>query len=256
MCFEPGSLPPRPPRSGSLATSERRTLLAEDGTGVAARVARTGVDDAPGVVVVPDIRGLMPYYEQLADLFAEAGVNAVAIDTFSRAAGTGYRDKDFDFEQHRASLDDGNMWQDVGAALDALREVTSGPLHVLGFCAGGRTALLNAARPGIAGVVGFYPWPARVQAGGTGPQVEAEAGRLTAPVLSLFGGGDERIPPAEYEAFTAALAAAGTPHSTVVFEDAPHSFFDRTMAEHAAHCERAWDLVLRLFDGEPVADLV
>ena len=56
-----------------------------------------------GVVVLPDIRGLHPYYVALAERFAEAGLPAVAIDYFGRTAGvaeTGTRGEDFDWKTH------------------------------------------------------------------------------------------------------------------------------------------------------------
>ena len=39
------------------------------------------------MVVLPDVRGLHPYYVELAERFAEAGIPAVAIDYFGRTAG-------------------------------------------------------------------------------------------------------------------------------------------------------------------------
>ena len=47
-------------------------------------------------MILPDVRGLHPFFEELALRFAEAGVHAVAIDYFSRTAGTGRASADFD----------------------------------------------------------------------------------------------------------------------------------------------------------------
>jgi carboxymethylenebutenolidase len=80
---------------------------------------------------------------------------------------------------------------------------------------------------------------------------EARAGRFRAPVLALYGGADEKITPEDQHAFAEALTAAGILHETVVYDDAPHSFFDRAMDEHAEACADAWRLVLRFF-GVPV----
>ena len=41
-------------------------------------------DGSTGVVVLPDVRGLFRFYEQLAERFAAAGHPAIAIDDFGR----------------------------------------------------------------------------------------------------------------------------------------------------------------------------
>lgn len=62
-------------------------LTSADGTEFLAYSATAGVPGAPAVVVMPDIRGLLTFYEELADRFAERGFDAVAIDYFGRTAG-------------------------------------------------------------------------------------------------------------------------------------------------------------------------
>jgi carboxymethylenebutenolidase len=117
--------------------------------------------------------------------------------------------------------------------------------YVLGFCFGGRAAFMQGAEPEVAGVVGFYGWPARLEEGGSSPLEEARAGRLQAPVLAIYGGADEKITPDDADAFAEALNAGGVLQESVVYEGAPHSFFDRGMEEHAEACADAWRLVLR-----------
>ncbi len=51
-------------------------------------------------MVLPDVRGLHPFYEELALRFAEAGVDAIAIDYFGRTAGVGKRGADFEYMPH------------------------------------------------------------------------------------------------------------------------------------------------------------
>ena len=41
----------------------------------------------------------------------------------------------------------------------------------------------------------------------------------------------------------------GIEHRIVVYPDAPHSFFDRTMSEHAEACRDAWAQVLGFVDS-------
>jgi carboxymethylenebutenolidase len=132
----------------------------------------------------------------------------------------------------------------VRAAISHLEDAGIRQIFVLGFCFGGRAAFMQASQSGIAGVVGFYGVPTRGERGQT-PVDEARAGLVRAPVLALYGGADEAITPADRDAYDAALASAGVEHESVVYEGAPHSFFDRAMAEHAEACADAWERVLR-----------
>jgi carboxymethylenebutenolidase len=249
MCFEATDRPPQPPRTGHLADSERLTLRSD--VDFAATFARTTAEDAPGVVILPDIRGLHPYYEALAEAFADAGVHALAIDLYARTAGAEHRGDDFEWQPHRAATRDATIAQDVRAAIDELKGRGASRVYVLGFCFGGRAAYMQGSQPGIAGVIGFYGGPTRAEEGGSSPVEEARAGRLKAPVLALYGGADENITEEHAEEFAAALNEAGVLQETVVYDGAPHSFFDRKMAEHEQACADAWHRVLR-FMGVPV----
>ena len=60
------------------------------------------------------------------------------------------------------------------------------------------------------------------------------------PVLAIYGGADQGIPPEVRDTFDRALDAAGVQHRTVVYDDAPHSFFDRKAAEFAEASDGAW----------------
>jgi carboxymethylenebutenolidase len=67
---------------------------------------------------------------------------------------------------------------------------------------------------------------------------------MRCPVLGLFGGADQGIPPEDVEEFDRSLDVAGVPHEIVVYPGAPHSFFDRKYDEYAEACEDAWRRVL------------
>jgi carboxymethylenebutenolidase len=119
-----------------------------------------------------------------------------------------------------------------------------GRLYTIGFCFGGRLSFLQAASDiGASGVIGFYGWPVGSNRAGL-PAPADEAPRFTCPVLAIWGAADEGIRPDAVAAFDAALDAAGKEHRTVVYPDAPHSFFDRNAAEHAEASAGAWREVL------------
>jgi carboxymethylenebutenolidase len=245
MCFSPEAQPPSPPRSGQLQGSERTTLSTSDGGLTAAAIARTlAGPDAPGVVILPDQRGLHVYYERLAEAFADAGVHAVAVDFYHRTAGTSFRGDDFDFASHRSEVTTEHLAADASAGAEALRALGVERVYALGFCFGGRGALLQAAEPGWAGVVGFYGFPTRESEDGRSPVNDAQNGAVRAPVLALFGAEDAAVGAEAPEIYRQALEQAGVKHEIAVYEGAGHSFFDRHMVEQAVHCADAWDRTL------------
>ena len=66
---------------------------------------------------------------------------------------------------------------------------------------------------------------------------------MAAPILALLGGDDPRSRRGR-RAFDEALEAAGIDHEVVIYEGAPHSFFDRKHEEFAAASDDAWTRVL------------
>jgi carboxymethylenebutenolidase len=247
MCYDADARPPLPPIRGSALDAREVTLTSADGTRVAAYAARAAAPSGAGMVILPDVRGLHPFFEELALRFAEAGVNAIAIDYFSRTAGTGRRGADFDYQAHVAQMRPPTIEADIKAAVDYLRSADGGAaqrIYTVGFCMGGRISFLQAASPfGLSGVIGFYGPPTDSHRTGLAAPAEVCA-RFTCPVLALWGGADRGIGPEAVQAFDAAMDRAGVMHTTVVYPGAPHSFFDRTAAEHTEASADAWRQVL------------
>jgi carboxymethylenebutenolidase len=255
MCHEATSRPPLPPIAGGagVAGADDLVLTSGDGTRIGAFCARSDATGAPGVVILPDVRGLHPYYRDLATRFAVAGVHATAIDYFARTAGVGDRDDGFQYRPHADAVRGANVALDVMAAMAHARSEAGGgarTLFTLGFCFGGRMSFLQAARQdGLSGVVGFYGWP--LAADDRDP--ESPLSRVPAfgcPVLGLFGGADTGIPRSDVDDFRSALDEAGVPNEIVVYDGAPHSFFDRKFVEFAGPCDDAWRRVLAFVRSE------
>jgi carboxymethylenebutenolidase len=249
MCFERDARPPLPPISGGAGVvgADPVVLEASDGNRFNAFSARTDVAGAPGVAILPDVRGLHPFYEDLALRFAEAGVHATALDYFGRTAGLGPRGDDFDHQPHRERTRPQTIALDVEATVGHLRRPEGGAAErivTVGFCFGGRHSFLQAAGDlGLDGVIGFYGWPGPADPNDTNaPTLLAD--RFTCPVLGLFGGADRGIPREAVERFRRALDQAGVRNEIVIYEGAPHSFFDRSYEEHREASEDAWKRVL------------
>src|SRR5262245_63083849 len=100
MCVDNDSRPPIRPIAGGSAGSRDFRLASTDGTRFMAHAARASRPTGAGMVVIPDVRGLHPYYKEFADRFAEVGVDAVAIDFFPRPAPSDDRGETVDFMSH------------------------------------------------------------------------------------------------------------------------------------------------------------
>jgi carboxymethylenebutenolidase len=243
MCFDLDSAPPIPPLSGAAVSHDDVVLEAADGTRLAAFVATPEEPTAAGVVILPDVRGLYRFYEELALRFAERGYAAVVFDYFGRTAGVEKRGDDFEYMPHVQQTTPAGVQADVGAAVEHLRGHGVENVFSVGFCFGGRHSWLAAASGhGLAGAVGFYGRPGSGTDGSPGPiQRVAE---MSAPILALQAGDDAGIPVEDSHAFDEALTAAGVEHELVVYPGAPHSFFDRKYEQFAADSEDAWNRVL------------
>jgi len=243
MCFDLDSAPPIPPISGAAVSHDDLVLESSDGNRFAAFLATPDEPSATGVVVLPDVRGLYRFYEELALRFAERGYAALAFDYFGRTAGTEKRDDDFEYMPHVQQTTPGGVQADVAACVQHLRANGVTSLFTVGFCFGGRNSwLASAAGHDLAGSIGFYGRPGPGNDGTPGPI--QRAGDMKAPILALQGGDDPGIPVDDSQELDRALSEAGVEHEVVIYEGAPHSFFDRKYEEFAADSEDAWNRVL------------
>ena len=232
MCFELDSSPPIPVIRGAAVSHEELELEAADGNRFAAFSAAPDAVSGVGVVILPDVRGLYRFYEELALRFAERGIAAVAFDYFGRTAGAGKRGDDFEYRPHVEQTTPEGVQADVAAAIAYLRERGATTIFTVGFCFGGKHSWLAAAdQDGLAGAIGFYGRPA---------DAAAHAGELKAPILALQAGADQNISAEDNAAFEQALTDAGVEHELITYEGAPHSFFDRKQEEFAAASDDAW----------------
>ena len=250
MCFGRDSTPPISVIRGAAVSHRELELESADGTHFAAFFAEPEKPSRNGVVILPDVRGLYRFYEELALRFAERGIAAIAIDYFGRTAGVGKRDDDFEYMPHVENTKQDAIQADTRAAVEYLRSPQGGScsgVFTVGFCFGGHNSWLAAASGhGLQGAIGFYGRPGRGRDGSPGP-IE-RAGEIEAPILALMGGADEGIPPSDVAALEEALSAAGVEHEVVTYDGAPHSFFDRRYDDFAEASEDAWRRVLAFIE--------
>ena len=238
MCYSDDARPPLPPVGGGASDHGDFVLAASDGNKFAAHFARAAKPTGAGMVVMPDVRGLHEFYKELARRFAEAGIDAVAIDYFGRTAGIGDRGEGFEFMPHVEKTTQDGIRNDVAAAVAYLRSKEGGAVKsvfTVGFCFGGSSSWnQSAGGHDLGGSIGFYGRPERSL---------GLIGKMHDPLLLLVAGADF-TPQEAFRDFDRRLSEANVPHEMHIYEGAPHSFFDRTFAEWKDYCDDAWRRML------------
>ena len=239
MCYGDDARPPLPPISGAAADHGDMVLTSADGTKFAAHFARASRPSGAGMVVLPDVRGLHRFYKELAERFAEAGIDSVATDYFARTARTGERDDSFDYMPHVNQTTPEGIAADTAAAIAYLRSKDGGAVKsvfTVGFCFGGSNSWNQSAlNPGLSGCIGFYGRPMRSE-----PYIS----KMKAPLLILIAGADGATTPEQNQEFLRALDQARVPHESHDYEGAPHSFFDRQQEQWQEASDDAWRRIL------------
>src|SRR5581483_2608329 len=138
------------------ATVDHITLDVE-GTPVPAYNARPDGEALAGLVLIPDILGLRPLFEDICRRLASHGLAVCAPETFARLLPPG---GSLDPEARRAragELHDDVVLEDLAEAADHLAAVDGvGSVSVMGFCLGGSFALKAAATARFERAVAFY----------------------------------------------------------------------------------------------------
>lgn len=230
------------PDDGRIRTQQLEWEVAPDrvyrGYNAAPARAQHGL---PVVVVVHENRGLNDHIRDVARRLAVAGYSAVAPDFLSPAGGT-----PADEDRARAmigQLDAAQTTADGAAIVNLLAASNGGNRRVgaVGFCWGGGMVnrLAVAAGPALRAAVPFY-----------GPAPDpSQAARVTAPLLVILAGRDERVNNTA-RPWVAALRAAGKDATEIVYPDVDHAFHNDTSAAryNPPAAEQAWAATLAFFD--------
>jgi carboxymethylenebutenolidase len=244
VCHDLDSRPPIAPIAGGALDGTAVELTAKDGNRFDAFRARPTQRSGAGVVILPDVRGLHPFYEELALRFAERGIHAVAIDWFGRTARTEPRGEAFDHMPHVEATTWAGISTDIAAAAAMLEADGIASRFTVGFCMGGRMSFLASTLDlGLAGVIGFYgtlegPWR------NDAPAPLDRLDDMAAPVLGLFGGADRGITADAVARFEQGLDEHAIENRIVTYRDAPHGFFDRKAVDFSEESVSAWQEVL------------
>jgi carboxymethylenebutenolidase len=212
------------PEGPHPATVEAITLDLE-GTNLRALHARPAGTPLGGLVVVPDVAGLRPLFEDICRRLATHGLAVCAVEPFSRLSNR-HGPLDTDTRRARAGeLYDDLVMEDLAEAADhlAAADHVSG-LGVMGFCLGGAYSLKAAATGRFERAVAFYGMVRTPKQWADGGQRDAlESAGSGCPTLAIFGEADPWTPPEDVEALRG-LWAGQAEHKVVVYRGAEHAF--------------------------------
>ncbi|WP_279330141.1 dienelactone hydrolase family protein [Streptomyces sp. OS603R] len=215
-----------------------------------------GVDRRPAVLLGPEGPGLSDVERRRADALAELGYVALAFDLHG---GRYLCDPEEVLARCMPLLADPDRMRGIGhAALNVLRaEPRSDPARIaaVGYGTGGAIGL-ELGRAGV-----------NLRAIGTVNALTTgrpgEAARIRCPVWAGVGSEDPITPPAQRDAFTAEMQAAGVDWRLVVYGGALHAFnhppLDQPVVPgvgyHPRNAQRAWhDVVDLLAECLPVTE--
>jgi dienelactone hydrolase len=201
------------------------------------------VPDAPvGLVLVPDILGLRPLFDELcARLARDNGWNVCSFEIF---AGNEHLDRD---ERMVAAkdLDDERV---LGDALAAAAATGCDIVNIIGFCMGGMYTLKSVKTARFHHHVPFYGMihvPDNWRGAGQGDPLDAVRQGDPRQVLAIVGTADPYTPPAAVDE----LESAGA--TVVRYQGAEHAFVhdpDRSV-HNAQYAIDAWARAITWLNG-------
>ncbi len=228
----------------AVARTEFVNVTVADGTKMNVYMARPeNVKSAPAIVVFQEAYGVNNYICDVTRRFAALGMVAVAPELYHRTAPPGFTANYGDFDTvraHMSALTQEGLAADIDAIFGWLTDdagVDPEEMAVVGFCMGGRVAYLANSRIPLRAAISFY-------GGGIAPDLLPLASAQRGPLLMLWGGLDQHIPPEQYRAVADALTDANVTHEQVVFSQADHGFFcDQRASYNPIASRQAWAML-------------
>jgi carboxymethylenebutenolidase len=207
------------------------------------------------VIVLQEIYGVNREMRRVADLLATAGYVALVPNFYYRTdpeLAAPYTPEGAQIGMKAAAgITRATLRADLGAAIDWLNGqefVAFGHLATWGFCLGGTVAFFSATMPGISAAAAFYGTGIARPLHSGEPEMLAEVADLRAPLLLVFGGQDQGIPPDAIARIEQALSAAGKRFEVQVYPAVGHAFFRGSEPDHhVAESSDAWERVQAFF---------
>jgi dienelactone hydrolase len=205
-----------------------------------------------GVLVVADVFGRSPFYEDLAGRLALAGFTSLLPDYFFRQGPLSESTREAALAR-RDKLDQNQSLVDLSQALDwlHLQPFAAGRLGTIGFCMGGTLVLDLAAERDDLATVCYYGFPAGGAVPGNPPAPLTLADHMNGPILGFWGDLDTGVGMENVERLAAALKARGIEFEHTVYPGLGHGFMaasrlDPAHAAYEAACQ-SWTRTIEFY---------
>lgn len=169
------------------------------------------------VLIVHDWDGLDDYERRRADMVAERGYDAFAVDIYG--AGNRPETTELRIAATRAVLGDRDRMQTLmlGALDEARRHSEASAIMVMGYCFGGTVTLAMARTGEIPDAVGYASFHGNFPDGPAWPDA-------TPPLLIMHGGIDQNPGMDDLAAFVEDAESAGLTYDVEIYSGANHAF--------------------------------
>ena len=208
-----------------------------NGAGFDAYVARGATPNGHAIVLLQEIFGVNSWLRETAVWAAGQGYHVAAPDLFWRLQPP--VDLGHDKESvkaafaYRKRFDEGAAVEDIAATVRHIRATSpeTGYIHLLGFCMGGKLAVLGARDRDVASAISLY---------GVGIENDLAAlDQARCPLQLHYGAKDKFIPASAVAAVED--ASAGRDIEIFLYGEANHGFFSSVRPSYdPAAAELAW----------------
>jgi carboxymethylenebutenolidase len=212
----------------------------------------------PTIIVIQEVFGVHEHIKDLCRRFAKLGYFAISSELYARQGDpTKYTEIPKLIADIVSKVPTAQVMSDLDASVAYAKstgKANTAKLGVTGFCWGGFATWMYAAHnPGLKAAVAWYGVDRKTS--DIIPKNPVDViGELKCPVLALYGGQDQSIPPETIEKREAACKTAGKTCEVKIYPDAPHGFnADYRPSYRPADAKDGWARMLAWFKKYGVA---
>ncbi|MGI8551377.1 MAG: dienelactone hydrolase family protein [Dehalococcoidia bacterium] len=211
-----------------------------------------GNDPVPAILIISDVFGASPFYQEMAGRLAHEGYFALLPNLFHRVGELS--EPSIEAAMGRAGkLTHESTLADIAAAVDYLqdrRDVQPKQVGTIGFCLGGAYAILIAERSEAIGAsCVFYGFPVNTRQSANQPLSPIdEVEKISAPLAGFWGDADAGVGIQNVRRFEEELQRYNKDYEIVIYPGAGHGFMARRTQADVPAAEDAWPKALQFFD--------
>lgn len=207
-----------------------------------------GESAAPAILIISDIFGASPFYQEMAGRLAHEGYFTLLPDLFFRVGGLSATTAEAAMAR-AGKLNEQQTLGDLQSSISYLldrRDVEPKNPGVIGFCMGGTYSMLVAEHSDqIGAACVFYGFPVN-RRGGTSPIDDVE--KIACPLIGFWGDQDAGVGIENVQRLDQELQRLNKNYQIAIYPGAGHGFMARRTEADTSAAEDAWPNMLQFFD--------